>query len=216
MINSVVGFLTVVSESEERDKRRNKLWNCKCVCGNMILVPTNYLRKGEKKSCGCKTKAETSGTHGLYGTPTHTTWRTMVERCTKEYHKSYERYKNVSIDPKWMTFEGFYSDMGDRPKGMTLDRIKGEFGYCKENCRWASDSIQQQNKEPSKRNCNGFPGICEQRGSFTARIRHDGKRTYLGSFSTAEAAHLAYDTKGRELFGSEWKSYFDEDSRNDD
>lgn len=210
MINTVVGFLTVVSESEERDKRRNKLWNCKCSCGNMLLVPTKSLRSGDKKSCGCKSKAETSGTHGLYGTPTHNSWRTMIERCTKEYHKSYERYKNIPIDPKWMTFEGFYSDMGERPYCTTLDRIRGELGYCKTNCRWATLSIQQQNKKPSQLNCNGFPGIFESRGSYVARIRHDGKRLYLGCFATPESAHQAYDTKGRELFGSEWKSYFEE------
>lgn len=167
------------------------------------------LKKFEKKSCGCKTKAETSGTHGKAGTPTHNTWRTMVERCTRECHKSYDIYKHIEIDAKWMTFEGFYEDMGDRPEGMTLDRVNGSEGYTKSNCRWATASLQQQNKEPSERNLNGYPGICFGNNRYTARIRHNGKRLYLGCFETAEEAHSAYDSKGRELFGPEWKSYFD-------
>lgn len=218
MVGKEVGFLTVMLETSKRDNRGYILWECKCSCGKVILVPSGMLRAGHKKSCGCKSKSETSGTHGLYGTPTHNTWRTMIERCTKEYSKSYEKYKDVEIDPKWMTFEGFYSDMGIRPKGMTLDRINGKLGYCKSNCRWATLSIQQQNKPPSERNVNGYPGIQAQRNKFCARIRYNGNRFHLGTFSTAEEAHQAYDLKGRELFGVEWKSYFDykEDSRSDE
>lgn len=29
------------------------VWLCECECGNEIEVPSNRLRNGEKKSCGC-------------------------------------------------------------------------------------------------------------------------------------------------------------------
>lgn len=29
------------------------VWLCECECGNVIEVPSNRLRNGEKKSCGC-------------------------------------------------------------------------------------------------------------------------------------------------------------------
>ena len=31
----------------------NKYWNCKCDCGASTLVPTNKLKTGHTKSCGC-------------------------------------------------------------------------------------------------------------------------------------------------------------------
>jgi hypothetical protein len=36
--------------------------------------------------------------------------------------------------------------MGERPEGMTLDRIKNNKGYYKENCRWATPKEQVENR----------------------------------------------------------------------
>lgn len=201
----VFGFLTVLEKSQKK-VGRNYLWSCKCECGNIISVLSTVLRKGEKKSCGCKTKAETSGTHGMYGTPTHNTWRTMIERCTRPYHKSYEKYKTVSICSRWMeSFENFYEDMGERPEGTTLDRLDNNMGYSKENCRWATGTQQQQNKKPNYINKNkGLAGVATSGNKFAARIRYNGKREYLGSFETPEEANAAYNKRGFEIFGDEW------------
>ena len=39
----------------------------------------------------------------------------------------------------------FYKDMGNPPNGMSLERIDGQKGYCKANCKWATDKEQANN-----------------------------------------------------------------------
>ena len=49
----VFGKLTVLKYSGQKDKNRRRLWECKCECGNVILVATTDITKQRKKSCGC-------------------------------------------------------------------------------------------------------------------------------------------------------------------
>lgn len=202
----VVGFLTVIDKSSTKGAHRNLLWNCICECGKTLLISTAMLVNNEKKSCGCKTKAETSGTHGMHRTPTWISWSSMRQRCTKEYHKSYEYYKDVPIDKEWLvSFEAFLRDMGERPDGMTLDRIDNSLGYNKENCRWATDSEQQQNRTPNYINKHkGLAGVGASGSKFQSRIRYNGVTEYLGTFETPEEANDAYNKRGLELLGDAW------------
>lgn len=204
---SVVGFLSVIGEANKRDARRNRLWNCMCECGNLVLVSSCALINGEKKSCGCKTKAETCGTHGMSGTPTHNSWVSMRGRCLNPTHKSNTYYKNVTIDPDWVgSFEMFYKDMGERPKDMTLDRINNDLGYHRDNCRWATLSEQQHNKSPNYINKHkGLAGVSSTgKLKFKATIRFEGVVEHLGTFSTPEEANKAYNDRGIELMGEAW------------
>lgn len=86
--------------------------------------------------------------HGMSKTKTYNTWRGMVERCTREDHIGWEDYggKGVTICDEWFEFENFFRDMGERPEGMTLDRIDPTQGYSKQNCRWATLRDQAINK----------------------------------------------------------------------
>ena len=45
------GYLTVISRAPNKDGRA--MWNCKCKCGNEIVVMGKHLRSGNTKSCGC-------------------------------------------------------------------------------------------------------------------------------------------------------------------
>lgn len=50
MTGQVCGFLTVISLAENT---RLVSWNCRCSCGNELIVLGTRLRSGHTKSCGC-------------------------------------------------------------------------------------------------------------------------------------------------------------------
>jgi hypothetical protein len=72
----------------------------------------------------------------------------MRERCISPNHASYSRYggRGIKVCDRWIrSFPNFLEDMGDRPKGMSLDRINPDLGYSPENCRWATVKQQSTN-----------------------------------------------------------------------
>lgn len=123
------------------------VWNCICDCGKSGLIPGSSLRRGLSSSCGCYS-AERSSVHGFHGTPTYNSWSTMKQRCTNPSAPNYSEYggQGITVVSEWDTFERFLQDMGKRPEGTTLDRVKNELGYSKSNCRWAPAEVQQNNK----------------------------------------------------------------------
>ena len=79
-------------------------------------------------------------------------WSRMKVRCLNKNDKSYQRYGGIGITvcDRLMSFENFYADMGDRPDGMTLDRINNNGNYEPSNCRWATKVQQQANRKNAK------------------------------------------------------------------
>lgn len=139
------GDLTVM-ETADRGKYKELRLLCLCDCGNKKNVSRSHLIGGDVKSCGCFLK-EFKKTHGMSYTRTYTTWESMIDRCFNENYSRFNDYgaRGISVCKAWIKFEKFYEDMGDRPKGKTLDRIDNTKGYFKENCRWATPKEQSRN-----------------------------------------------------------------------
>ncbi len=83
----------------------------------------------------------------MTGTRVFKSWQSMKSRCNWIGGINSHNYKGrgISYCPEWEDFKNFYKDMGDRPEGLSLDRIDNDGNYCKENCRWASDKTQSRN-----------------------------------------------------------------------
>lgn len=69
------------------------------------------------------------------------------------------------------------------------------------NLRPATRSLNCANKRVRRDSASGLKGVHRRRDRYLASISDAGKRLHLGCFDTAEAAHAAYVTKARELFG---------------
>jgi hypothetical protein len=84
--------------------------------------------------------------------PTYTSWAAMRERCTRPGYHNYHLYggAGIRVCARWNDFSNFLADMGERPEGMTLDRIDSTKGYEPSNCRWATSTTQNRNSANTK------------------------------------------------------------------
>lgn len=146
------GKLTVVSDYPS-DERKQSRFVCECDCGNTHVTLGSVLKAGHAKSCGCL-RVEAGRQTGLNGvkhgkikTPTYRSWQSMKDRCLNKKSRNIVWYgeKGVKVCEQWMTYEGFLADMGERPEGMTLDRINPFGDYEPDNCRWADAATQKAN-----------------------------------------------------------------------
>lgn len=83
--------------------------------------------------------------------PTYNSWRAMIERCTRPAHPFYLDYggRGIRVCDRWQGaggFARFLADVGERPAGMTLDRIDVDGGYEPGNVRWADKRTQRWNR----------------------------------------------------------------------
>jgi len=130
-------------------------WVCKCDCGEWIATTAGALRAGRVQSCGCLVRETNQKLHQHHGhctttriSPTYRSWQSMRVRCSNPKSASYKNYggRGIKVCERWQSFGNFLADMGERPTGLTLERINNEVGYEPHNCTWATRAEQARNR----------------------------------------------------------------------
>ena len=132
-------------------------WECLCDCGKTHYVQGRKLREGLIKSCGCSRLKEISASktvHGHRGERLYRIWQGMKQRTTNQHGKDYARYggKGISVCDEWakdyLTFREWALSHG-YADDLSIDRIDNDKGYSPNNCRWATQKEQSNNRHTS-------------------------------------------------------------------
>lgn len=150
--------------------------------------------------------------HGMTKTPIYTVWANMKRRCYGVNASHYSDYggRGIKVCDEWKnSFEAFYKYVGDRPKGMTLDRIDVNGNYEPGNVRWATQQQQVENRRPIGK--IKYRGVIQvpNKTYYRSWVHLKGNRINVGNFKDKEEAAYMYDCFVLSLYGDESPTNFD-------
>lgn len=142
------GFLRVVRLSPVRSKAGNRMWQCRCDCGQLTIVRGTHLRRGQVQSCG---HLQRHRTHGMSKMPEYRIWASAKQRCTNPKSADWHWYGGRGLKFAFPTFASFISEVGLRPSSRhQIDRINNGLGYIPGNLRWIYPGTNNSNRRAAR------------------------------------------------------------------
>ena len=141
--------------------------------------------------------------HSLNGklSPTYQSWAQMKYRCQDSNRPRFKNWggRGIKVCERWQKFENFLADMGERPKGKTLDRINNDGDYEPGNCRWATWKEQAHNRRDQKTQYF-FIAINSQGTIITSNNQREFARQY-----GLDQSHIAKCLNGKYKSHEGWR-----------
>jgi len=134
--------------------KTNGVWRVRYSCGHYGDSLAFSVKAKRTTLCNSCSKAlPTTTTHGMVRSKEYMSWQNMMRRCYSPSNNRSEYYKErgILVCDRWNlseggSFENFYEDMGLCPKGYSLERLDLNGNYSPDNCMWADDITQANNK----------------------------------------------------------------------
>jgi hypothetical protein len=141
------GRITVLSRIT--DRKRNRVWKCRCECGTVREIYGGHLSAGSTTSCG-----ECQKHHGSRTTLYHV-WHNIKTRCVTGSAKATKDYKGrgIFLCREWYNFGTFrtWAESNGYRVGLSVERVENNAGYSADNCRWIRRGEQNWNKRNTVR-----------------------------------------------------------------
>lgn len=152
----VFGQLTVL----HRDGDRGSAWVCLCSCGRVKTIFLYHLKAkvgNRTVSCGHVQEGGSNLKHGESHTPLHSVWLGMRTRTrtptNAKFHLWGGRGIKIEYQPWLDAYEPFrdWARANGYKQGLTLERRDNEKGYSPDNCYFATNLQQSNNRRSNVR-----------------------------------------------------------------
>lgn len=177
------GKLVCLYPADEKDKRGNTQWVCRCDCGNTCLAAVPQLRSGYKKSCGCVSHPSLKDFAGKrFGKLTVIAY--AGKRAGMHRWKCQCDCGNETVVGQTLLQNGKTQSCGCLQQTQIFENMKYVDGtsVTKLEARMA--------RPPIASNTSGYNGVYRNKisGKWTAQIGFKGKTYHLGSFDNIQDA----------------------------
>lgn len=171
MIGKRFGKLIVVEALDSHVSpcgSKQRMWKCKCDCGNEISASGKNLRAGRYVSCGCAKSEYLTQRNLIHGGSCkgkedrlYEVWKSIKARCLNPNNIRFHRYggRGITICDEWKnSYESFrtwaleneYDEFAPFGK-CTIDRVDNDGNYEPSNCRWTDMKTQANNTSKQKK-----------------------------------------------------------------